>query len=139
MSVLRNKWARTSAALVTCGVLAGCVSAGTSPLAWYPTQDARTPNGLTIGICHAFGCERQTTVQFSQDDVAHLASIMEAGAGSASAERAAIREAVMWMEARVGPVVGSDDDIGGLDMQNAGVPGQMDCLEETTNTTSTLL
>lgn len=139
MTVLLQKLARTGTILATCGLLAGCVSAGTSPLAWYPTQDARTPSGLTIGICHAFGCERQTMVQLSQHDVAHLASIMEAGSGSASAERAAIRRAVMWMEARVAPVVGSEGDIGGLDMQNAGVPGQMDCLDETTNTTSTLL
>ena len=45
----------------------------------------------------------------------------------------------MWMEARVGPVIGSDGDVGGLDMWNAGEHGQMDCLDEATNTTTTLL
>ncbi|CAN0579675.1 unnamed protein product, partial [Ectocarpus sp. 12 AP-2014] len=119
--------------------LTGCVSSGTSPLGWYATQDARTPNGLSLGICHAFGCQRQTTVQLAESDVAVLAGIMEAGRESPQAERAAVRRAVMWMEERVGPVVGSHNDIGGLDMQNAGTPGQMDCLDETTNTTTTLI
>jgi len=119
--------------------LSGCVSSGTSPMAWYATQDARTPNGLSLGICHAFGCQRQTTVRLAESDVAVLAGIMEAGRESPQAERMAVRRAVMWMEERVGPIVGSHNDIGGLDMQNAGVPGQMDCLDETTNTTTTLL
>lgn len=120
-------------------LLAGCVSSGTSPLAWYATQDARTPDGLTLGICHAFGCQRQTTVRLTEQDVAALAGIMASGAESPAAERAALAEAVMWMEERVGHEVGSHNDIGGLDMQNAGRPGQMDCLDETTNTTTTML
>ncbi len=119
--------------------LTGCVSSGASPMGWYATQDARAPQGLSIGICHAFGCARQTQVQLTQGDVDHLAGIMAPGAASPQAERAAIKEAIMWMERRVGPVVGSQNDVGGLDLQNAGVPGQMDCLDETTNTTTTLI
>ncbi len=119
--------------------LAGCVSSGLNPLGWYATQNARQPAGLTLGICHGFGCQHQTTVRLGEADVAALARIMQAGQENAAAERAAVREAVMWVEARVGPVVGSDADIGGLDMWNAGVEGQMDCLDETTNTTTTLL
>jgi hypothetical protein len=120
-------------------MLAGCVSSGTSPLGWYASQDARMPNGLTLGICHAFGCQRQVSVRLTEADVAVLAGIMEPGRESPQAERAAVRRAVMWMEERVAPVVGSHNDIGGLDIQNAGTPGQMDCLDETTNTTTTLL
>ena len=120
-------------------VLSGCVSAGTSPLGWYATQEARPPQGLAIGICHAFGFQRQTTVRLSERDIAGLARILERGQASPQAERAAIARAVMWMEERVAPEVGSANDVGGLDMQNAGVPGQMDCLDETTNTTTTLI
>lgn len=119
--------------------LAGCVATGTSPVGWYATQDARAPDGLRIGICHAFGCTRQTDVRLSERDIAQLRRIMAPGAASPQAERAAVRRAVMWMEERVGPTVGSVDDIGGLDLHNAGVPGQMDCLDETTNTTTTLM
>jgi outer membrane lipoprotein SlyB len=71
-------------------VLSGCVSSGTSPLSWYATQDARAPQGLAIGICHAFGCQRQTTVRLSETDVTVLAGIMEQGRESPQAERAAI-------------------------------------------------
>ncbi|WP_430512409.1 hypothetical protein [Pannonibacter phragmitetus] len=35
--------------------------------------------------------------------------------------------------------LGTTPDIGGLDMRNAGVPGQMDCIDEASNTTSLLL
>ncbi|MEM6712635.1 MAG: hypothetical protein AAF590_10175 [Pseudomonadota bacterium] len=128
-----------SVAMACAFLLAGCVSSGTSALSWYPTQNARAPQGLTLGICHAFGCQRQTDVRLADSDVQELASIMRGSDGSPASERDAVKRAVMWMEARVGPVVGSDHDIGGLDLQNAGVPGQMDCLDETTNTTTTLL
>ncbi|MFK7792567.1 MAG: hypothetical protein AB8B88_07845 [Devosiaceae bacterium] len=130
---------RSIAVLLGALALGGCVSSGASPLGWYATQDARTPQGLDIGICHGFGCQRQTQVRLTDADIAVLAGIMETGRDSPQAERAALRRAVMWVEDRVGPVVGSDDDIGGLDLQNAGVPGQMDCLDETTNTTTTMI
>ncbi len=44
----------------------------------------------------------------------------------------------MWFEAHVAPKAGSANDVGGLDMQNAGKRGQMDCIDEATNTTSLL-
>ena len=125
--------------LLLAALLAGCVASGTNVRSWYPTQDARAPQGMAIGICHAFGCQRQTTVQLTNADIRQLTRIMRQADRSPAAERAAVRRAVMWMEARVGPVVGSDGDVGGLDLQNAGVPGQMDCLDETTNTTTTLI
>lgn len=60
-------------------------------------------------------------------------------ARSAAAERAGIRRMIAWAERRVAPAVGSTDDVGGLDLWNAGVNGQMDCIDEATNTTSYLL
>ncbi|MBV6657242.1 MAG: hypothetical protein KI785_05670 [Devosiaceae bacterium] len=119
--------------------LAGCVSSMQSPLGWYPVHGGNAPQNLRLTICHGFGCARSTQVQLTERDVAALRRLMARGAGNPSAERAAIAEAVKWVERRVGPIVGSDEDVGGLDLHNAGVPGQMDCLDETTNTTSTLL
>lgn len=115
------------------------MATGTSPMGWYAQQGARAPSGLRLPICHGFGCMRQTNVDLTQADLARLQAIMVPGQASPQAERAAIARAVMWVEERVAPQVGSQDDVGGLDLQNAGVPGQMDCLDETTNTTTTLM
>ncbi|MCF3936635.1 hypothetical protein L1787_24900 [Acuticoccus sp. M5D2P5] len=58
---------------------------------------------------------------------------------SASDERAAIANYIAWAEKRVAPEVGSENDVGGLDIVNAGQRGQMDCIDEATNTTSYLI
>lgn len=92
-----------------------------------------------IYVCHAFGCTRRTPVQLTRRDLRRLRGILAKGKASAEAERGAIARAVAWSERRVAPAVGSGNDVGGLDMQNAGVPGQMDCIDEATNTTSILL
>mgnify|MGYP006292403543 FL=1 len=43
------------------------------------------------------------------------------------------------MEKRVAPTVGSEGDVGGLDLWNAGKRGQMDCIDEAANAASYLL
>ena len=120
-------------------LMAGCVSSGTSALGWYPSHGGRAPDGLRLTFCHAFGCARATPVQLTPADVTVLRGIMAPGAAGPAAERRAIAEAVMWMERRVAPIVGTENDEGGFDMHNSGVPGQTDCIDETTNTTSILL
>ncbi|WP_093188839.1 hypothetical protein [Pseudovibrio sp. Tun.PSC04-5.I4] len=92
----------------------------------------------TLYICHGFGCEYRTAVSFNAQDKRELRTLLKRGAKSPEAERKAISQAVQWQEIRVGPVVGSSDDIGGLDMGNGNVRGQMDCIDEATNTTSLL-
>lgn len=126
--------------LTLLGAMAGCVGQELgSATAWYGEQQGLIPKKSKIYICHGFGCNLKTPVEFSNKDLKHLRKILAKGAGSASAERDAISRAVQWQERRVGRIVGSDKDVGGLDMQNANVPGQMDCIDESTNTTSLLL
>lgn len=120
--------------------LTGCAgqSEGT-PKSWYAYRNAVAPRNEKVVICHAFGCRRRTAISFSSSDMSRLGNILRAGRGSPAAERQAISRAVQWQEKRVAPLVGSANDIGGLDLQNAGVRGQMDCIDEATNTTSLLL
>lgn len=99
----------------------------------------RAPTNTTIYVCHAFGCEMTYAFHPSKADNAKLKRLLAGGKSSPKAERAAIASAVSWFEKRVGPVVGSSNDKGGLDMQNAGVRGQMDCVDEASNTTALLL
>jgi len=134
--------ARLSALLLVCSVLGlgGCAgqSAG-SPGAWYSARNAVEPTSDRVVICHAFGCERRTPIRFGDKDLTHLREVFAQGEDSPASEREAIAQAVQWSEERVAISVGSQNDIGGLDMKNAGVPGQMDCIDEATNTTSVLL
>ncbi|ADZ70634.1 hypothetical protein [Polymorphum gilvum] len=130
----------TALTLAMLAGLAGCVGqSGSAASAWYDGRDAIPPRGDRIYICHAFGCALKTPVDFAGRDIAALRRILAEGRGSPAAERRAIAKAVQWQERRVGKIVGSDKDVGGLDMQNAGVPGQMDCIDEASNTTSLLL
>ncbi len=120
--------------------LAGCAgqSVGTHG-SWYTARNAVAPSNDRMYVCHAFGCARRTPVQLTRRDILRLRNILANGRSSPNAERRAIARAVAWSERRVAPAVGSGNDVGGLDMQNAGVPGQMDCIDEATNTTSVLL
>lgn len=120
-------------------LLAGCQTQSTSSLDdWSSRMSYRAPSNSQIFICHAFGCKLKHRFKPGEKDLAKLKAILALGQASPEAERKAIGKAVQWFERRVGPVVGSDKDIGGLDMRNAGVAGQMDCIDEASNTTSYL-
>ena len=97
------------------------------------------PRSDRIYVCHSFGCARKTAVDFSAADLKKLRQILGKGSKSSASERTAIASAVAWNERRVAPIVGSGGDEGGFDLQNSGIPGQMDCIDEASNTTSLLL
>lgn len=128
------------AALVLIVALSGCASQSQSDAtAWYNGQDAVAPKNNRVYICHSFGCTRKTPVDFSAKDLGRLKQLLASGRASPEAERKAIAKAVSWQEKRIGPIVGSSNDEGGFDMHNSGVVGQMDCIDEASNTTSLLL
>ncbi|WP_417683924.1 hypothetical protein [Roseibium sp.] len=130
---------RAALLLVAAG-LAGCAGqANGDAQGWYDGNEGVAPTANRIYVCHGFGCAYKTPVDFSQADMAKLKRILAAGAGSPKEERMAIASAVVWQEKRVAGRVGSGNDVGGFDMQNAGVRGQMDCIDESTNTNSLLL
>lgn len=107
---------------------------------WYRQHSGLMPrDDGRIYVCHGFGCAYKTPVEFPPGQLAKLRSILAAGGRSPEAERRAIAKSVAWNEARVAPVVGSGNDVGGYDLRNSGKRGQMDCIDEATNTTSLLL
>jgi len=106
---------------------------------WFDAHGGTPPSATTAIVCHGFGCHFRTSVRLSAADLGTLRGLLANGAASPQAEREAIRAAVAWAEQRVAPTVGSENDVGGLDVWNAGKHGQMDCIDEATNTTSYLL
>lgn len=127
------------AVVVLAGLLAGCQGLHRGdPLQWYVSQNGIPPrDGNRVSVCHSFGCQLKTTVTFDERDIGRMRRLI--GNGGPREEREGIRRMIAWAETRVAPAAGSADDFPGLDLGNAGVPGQMDCIDEASNTTSYLL
>lgn len=97
---------------------------------------APTPSGVVV--CHGFGCRFRTPIGLSASDSAKLTQIMAIGRASAEAERKAVAQAVAWFQMRVAPEAGTARAkayaTGVFDAQ----PSQFDCIDASTNTTTTL-
>lgn len=119
--------------------LAGCASQSLSSHGgWFEERDVQLPQGNKLFICHAFTCGRVTPVVFSESEIGRLTAPFDKPMSSAGEERKAVSRAVQTFERIVGRKIGTSGDRGGLDI-GGGDPGQMDCIDEATNTTSLLL
>lgn len=88
-------------------------------------------------ICHGYSCYYETRLDVSGQDLARLASIMRSGASSAEAERRAISRAVQYFERRSSDLLKVRDRPKGA-LGHGRELGQMDCVDESTNTTRLL-
>lgn len=91
-----------------------------------------------IYVCSGFNCHFKTRLDLGAADAGRFAQIMAAGVASAQAERAAIANSVQYYEKRAGQAIGVIDD-GKSVFGASGELGQMDCIDESTNTRSLLL
>jgi hypothetical protein len=110
------------------------VAAGVLPVA--AAVAATTPKLITI--CHGYGCSFRSKLTLSPADGARFRSIMQAGAASPQAERAAISSAVQYFEQRSFQVIGVRDKPK-AEFGASHIKGQMDCVDESTNTRALLL
>jgi hypothetical protein len=98
-----------------------------------------TKAGTTrINICHGFGCHFRSGLELGIADGKRFSRIMAAGASSPKAERAAVSKAVRYYEDRGAGVIGIRDRPKS-DASQYHRRGQMDCVDESTNTRSLLL
>jgi len=90
-----------------------------------------------VTICHGYGCSFRTTLTLGAADGQRFRAIMSAGAGSPKAERAALARAVSYFDRRANEATGFRD----RPRTQVGKPerGQMDCVDESTNTNALLL
>lgn len=110
------------------------------PAEHYQEFKSRAPEGNTVFVCSGYGCQTQSPLRFGPEQVKTLAEIMRKTkqADTPAEERRAVAYAVGWMEAYAGEKVGTKDDRPGMDYDGSGDPGQLDCVDEATNTTSYL-
>lgn len=112
-----------------------CFASGGVSAAGERTAKAGTTR---IDICHGFGCHFRSGLDLGVADGKRLSRIMAAGVSSPKAERAAVSRAVRYYEDRAARAVGVRDR-GKSDASQFGRRGQMDCIDESTNTRSLLL
>jgi hypothetical protein len=90
-----------------------------------------------IIVCHGFDCYYKTKLPVSKADADRYAAIMARGAASPEAERSAVAAAVQHFEERSAAFLGHRDTPMSQ-FANARVKGEMDCIDEGTNSQSLL-
>jgi hypothetical protein len=88
--------------------------------------------------CYDFGCKTTQELHFEPSHWQQIRAIFDDGIVDAESERQAIRRAVALMERISGQLSGTYMDKGG-NYPGYDLPGQMDCIDESTNTYQYLL
>ncbi|MBJ6124629.1 hypothetical protein [Microvirga splendida] len=106
---------------------------------WFNERGYVEPAGGRIIACHGYGCTRRLALSIDGGLLSRARGILRAAQGSPAAERRALAEVIGSYTAYLSVSLGGKPDVPGSPAQMSGVHGQMDCLDETANTTSLLL
>jgi hypothetical protein len=106
---------------------------------WFSQQGYVTPAGHRIIACHGYGCSRRLALSVDGAWFGRARAALKAGQGSPEAERRALGDVIRTYTAYLAASFGGKPDDPGSPAGMSGVNGQMDCLDETANTTSLLL
>ena len=94
----------------------------------------RYPQPSAFSVCHGHTCRFVTKVGFGGDEWKEVERIFHGDTGTPEQERDLIRAAIALLETMVGDRVGTVGDLG-ENIAGLGQEGQMDCVDESTNTT----
>lgn len=137
-----SRGGRGIACVLTALFLSACSFAGSGPPnAHFAQFGASAPEGDTVSVCSGHGCKFQKSYTFSRSEIWEMENIMRANVRSSSPvdERRGIAKTLAWIETRVGPATGTQNDRAGISFSSGGDPGQQDCVDEATNATAYLL
>jgi hypothetical protein len=115
------------------------LAAGDALTAFYAKLSLVKPTVSSEVVCHGIGCRFRTEIPFSSADKARLSALMAAGRPSPVAERRALAAAVAWFDRRIAPAAGTSHRIARAGAHESGDPGQMDCIDTTSNNTGLFL
>ncbi|WP_052954600.1 hypothetical protein [Microvirga vignae] len=119
--------------------LSSPAGASQAALSWFQSQGYVGPAGTRIIACHGYGCSRRQAISVDGTLLSRASALLKSGSASPEAERRALGQVVSAYTAYLAASIGGRPDIPGSPAQMSGVHGQMDCLDETANTTSLLL
>lgn len=91
-----------------------------------------------IPVCYDFGCKIKEEVAINPDDWQSVADWFAKPAATPEAERQQIKRAVGWMEVVIGRYTPTHRDVAGDLPPGVNFPGQLDCIDESLNTTTYL-
>ncbi len=90
----------------------------------------------SIPVCHGFGCRTRDTVRLTWAEWLSVAGWFREPAATPEVERDRIRRAIGWMEVLVGNHSPTHKDLPGNELpQTIQRLGQLDCIDESVNTT----
>jgi len=105
----------------------------------YSSVSIYPPTATQMTVCYGFVCRRREMLDFTAADRAALARIMAAGRANAAAERVATQKAVIWLDRRMGPILGTNKRVAKADFRANDDSHNYDCWDTTRNTTSLML
>jgi hypothetical protein len=91
-----------------------------------------------FSVCHGFSCAQVTQVGLNDAQWFAVTSVFEHAAATPEEERAQIAQAIGKFETIVGVLAGTSGDLGENSISGLDLSGQMDCIDESTNTTTYL-
>jgi len=119
-------------------LMTGCANELYSNLHYYMKEKRLpTPTEKSFPHCEGYGCPTIKHVELGTADWKKIEKAYGKKAKSAAAEREAVARAVGAFEKIVGPLTGTDVDIKGTFLATG--QGQLDCVDESTNTTIYLM
>ena len=106
----------------TAAALASALALGTPPL---------------VNVCWDYGCDHSQRLVLPPADWAAIRSLFHPDPANPAGERERIAHAIARFETAVGRATGTDRDRGG-NREGSGTPGQLDCIDESRNTSGYL-
>ena len=120
--------------LIGCLTLSACGGGQSSDFRPYLAgKGMEPPTPEMFQHCHAYGCQQITPIMLNQKEWAKIEKTFKPRPKTAEAERKAIAKAVGVFETIVGPLAGTENDVYGTFVKTGA--GQLDCVDESTNTT----
>jgi hypothetical protein len=95
------------------------------------------PQYSDFSVCYGHTCQYYVTLSLAADDWQYIRNIFSFPAVYAGEEREQIRKAIAYLETIIGEMTGTANDRG-ENFTGMGESGQMDCVDEATNTSSYL-
>jgi hypothetical protein len=92
------------------------------------------PDPALFNICYDHSCRSLAWVKLSPEQWQQVRDVFAKPADTAAEERVQIAAGIALFERIVGALTGTAGDKGG-NWKGLGLPGQMDCIDESTNTT----
>ncbi len=115
-------------------LLSGCIS----PDGRIKTHAENINSYSDFGICSGYGCSTYHPTGFSQSEWKHVESLFAVQIENPEQERKVISKAIALMEQFIGPKTGTNDDKARAAVINFSTKGQMDCIDESINSTTYL-